>query len=518
MNGDIGNDYFYSSGGTDITMNGGAGDDTVQNYGPNVTIYGGDGNDYIENEGNTAGLNGYTEIYGDAGDDIIKIKGDHATVIGGTGNDYLYGQTTDGTVYKYNAGDGKDTIGAFQANDTLVVAGGNYTTTKSGDYLLVIVGEGYILMRGAADITPIIQGTLGDSSQTTVPTITSSESSLNKYIEGLSLNNKSDDTVINGSDGNDGISNYGSNVTINSYHGNDGIYNYGSTVKIYAGDGKDTIHNLKNSNVTIDGGAGDDTILIGTTRDDSINGGYIDGGAGNDIVYLQDLPVFTISGGEGDDSINNSSTDFVYLYNEGDANDTLSNFNANTTLIIGGASYSTTKSNSGFIIQVGEGSILLKGGLVENQTPIIQGTFKSNAAIDQTTTPAETSTSSTGNTTTETSNPATNYVGIGNNNSIAGNVVINNYYDNSTNITNNLFTYQSGNDTINNFNSGDKLNFAATYTDWITTGSDLVINAAEGSVRITEAQNKLIELADASGNLISHVYMAKDYQGAIEGR
>lgn len=116
------------------------------------------------------------------------------------------------------------------------------------------------------------------------------------------------------------------------------------------------------------------------------------------------------------------------------------------------------------------------------------------------------------------------------NNIINGDVIINNYYYNNTTstynntyvsntyITNNVFVYESGSETLTNFNSNDTLNFAATYTDWAIAGNDLIINSAEGAVRITDAQNKLVEIADANGNVSVHIYWASNYEGAIDGR
>ena len=81
-----------------------------------------------------------------------------------------------------------------------------------------------------------------------------------------------------------------------------------------------------------------------------------------------------------------------------------------------------------------------------------------------------------------------------------------------------IFVYTGGNDVISNYQSGEQVNFAATYTGWTTDGNNLVITASEGSVRIKDAQNKLIEVGDANGNLLAHVYQADSYEGIIDGR
>ena len=180
-----------------------------------------------------------------------------------------------------------------------------------------------------------------------------------------------------------------------------------------------------------------------------------------------------------------------------------------------------------------------------DKTPIIQGTYggsatttstntdSNNTSTETVTTPTTTetvtkpTTTQTSTTTTETSTTPT----------IVNNGTINNYYGDVTNniivdTTNNInvnntttiikygdtYTYNGGNKIINNYNSGEILSFAASYTDWTTDNNDLVINAAEGAVRITDANNKLVEVADANGNVNAHVYKADNYEGAINGR
>ena len=711
LNGGAGDNSFYNSGGTDVTMNGGDGNDRFKNEGPNVTINGGAGDDYVDNSGNTAGLNGYTEINAGAGNDTILNTGDHVTINAGTGNDYIYARTPDGTIFKYNAGDGIDTIGGFQSNDTLIIGGASYSTTTSGDHLIVGVGDGAIVLKDVAGITPIIQGTFDSSASVTVPDIQNGGST-NSNVQGFTVSSGKDDTLIAGSDGNDTIKSTGSRVTIRASEGNDSIFSgtingggvnsdvnisggngsdsifsnskenvtidggsgddsiksYGNNAIISGGDGKDTISSPHSSNVTIDGGTGDDNIVSGSNSsydtvkgsnillnggdgNDSIrnfdnnvtinggdgkdyisssyntsnivmNGGagadeihssgtnvtidggdgydtihssgdnaMISGGDGNDSIRNDGKEQITISGGKGDDIINNYrgyEASVVYEYNVGDGNDTIYNFSPNDTLKIGGASYTTLDNKSYYgsmqlTVKVGEGSIWF--AYDRDHPPIIQGTYDTTPAetpasntgdttpaetpasntsdttpaetpasntgdttpaetpasntVDTTpaetpasstvdTTPAETPASITGDTGTSTNkisdvlgggSNTTNSINIGDGSVINGDVVINNYYDNSVVNNNfNTFVYQSGEDTLNNFNSNDKLNFAAAYTGWATDGNDFVLNAAEGSVRIAQAKDKLIEVADANGNLLAHVYFSDSYAGAIDGR
>lgn len=45
-----------------------------------------------------------------------------------------------------------------------------------------------------------------------------------------------------------------------------------------------------------------------------------------------------------------------------------------------------------------------------------------------------------------------------------------------------------------------------------------MINAAEGSIRISEATDKLVSLADGNCNLLAYVYKSGEYEGTIDGR
>ena len=117
------------------------------------------------------------------------------------------------------------------------------------------------------------------------------------------------------------------------------------------GDGNDSIKNWRGQYVSIDGGSGRDTILSG-----------VDGSTS----YC------TISGGTGDDRISIKSgkgSNNVFLYNNGDGNDTIDGFNSTSTLSISGSSYSTAESGRDVIVYVGSSSILLREAAY-NSTPL----------------------------------------------------------------------------------------------------------------------------------------------------
>ena len=208
----------------------------------------------------------------------------------------------------------------------------------------------------------------------------------NDYVD----NNDGDLVAINTGTGNDSVYNWGASVSIDTSAGNDYVKNddYGSSATINTGDGNDSVYNDFNSDlVTINTGTGDDyvnnsgdsvTINTGAGNDSVRN---IDSssvtiytGEGNDLVYNNGSSV-TITGGKGNDTIYNSwhnlygrvdiyssnSSSIVFKYSSGDGNDKIYGFKSDSTLSIGGGSYSTKKSGSDVIVTVGTGKISLIG-------------------------------------------------------------------------------------------------------------------------------------------------------------
>ena len=141
--------------------------------------------------------------------------------------------------------------------------------------------------------------------------------------------------TINTGDGNDSVWNrYGDSVTINTSAGNDSVENrYGDSVTINTGDGNDYVYN-SGSEVTISGGEGNDTIYNNCYRKSD-----------GSIYYYDD-----------DDGKN-----VLFNYASGDGNDFIYGFKEDSTLSIGGGSYSTKKSGDNVIVTVGKGKISLMG-------------------------------------------------------------------------------------------------------------------------------------------------------------
>ena len=177
--------------------------------------------------------------------------------------------------------------------------------------------------------------------------------------------------TINAGAGNDDVLNYdgSSNVTINTGAGNDEVRNWGSSVTINTGAGNDVVdNNSSGDSVIINTGAGNDEVWNYYGESVTINTGD-----GNDFVFNLGDSV-TISGGKGNDSIYNNcyckddgsihyytfdgGNNVLFKYEEGDGNDIIYRFKADSTLSIGGGSYSTTKSGKNIIVTVGDGKFL----------------------------------------------------------------------------------------------------------------------------------------------------------------
>ncbi|MBO4779247.1 MAG: hypothetical protein J5497_01270, partial [Selenomonadaceae bacterium] len=353
----------YSVGGSQVSINGGDGNDSIQNvlvrnydtsiFSPdNSTLEGGAGNDTIENDGSNV------TIDGGLGDDHIVNKR-----YSESGEEvYYYGGMN--VLFKYTEGDGNDRIEGFRADSTLQIGGGTGTCSVISDgwNVIVQVGDGRITLAGATEIRNLnIEAVHSD------------------FIYGTefadNITNVFDNVTVEARGGNDTIQNWKRNVKIDGGAGNDSISNSGSNVSINAGDGEDTITN-NGCAVTIDGGKGNDSIIneVYDYYNDIVDYVSINGGDGNDTITNNGCAV-TITGGRGDDSIVNKryydygareyygGESVLFKYSVGDGNDVIQGFRADSTLQIGDGTdtYLGVKSGNDIILTVGEGKITLSG-------------------------------------------------------------------------------------------------------------------------------------------------------------
>ena len=408
--GGAGNDNIQNGYATDqlkandATIDAGAGNDTVNNYGDNALINLGDGNDSLYNVGDkstiSAGAGNDTvshfgddsSIDGGAGNDYLGGGGSNVTVRGGAGNDSIttYGNSdginskillddtqgnnnfriSNSTNSTINAGSGNDTISADDTNEKLLIqagAGNNSIVSQYGngvtinaaggnDTITIYDGSNFVV--NAGDGANVIENSRVNDTTSSGHTITSgsgNDSIVNRVNNALITAGNGNNTVVNGAYGSGG----GSNVTINTGSGNDFINNYYDSehargdkqenVIINSGAGNDTVTNITDK-VTIDGGAGNDELSSYDSSNVSINGG-----AGADTIFIANG---TVSGGAGNDSIS-AGNNVLIQYNSGDGNDAIWSFDANSTLSIGGGNYSSAVSGSDVVLTVGNSKITL---------------------------------------------------------------------------------------------------------------------------------------------------------------
>ena len=313
-----GNDYIDNYQTEKVSINAGAGNDTISSNGAYISIFAGAGNDTIFNRGKVTGYDYLSDmarpiyeitdgniVYGGEGNDYIYNLSSNSTINGGAGDDSI--NLSYGAVFiKYDSGEGNDYISGLNSDDTLQISGANYTTVASGNDLIFNVGNSSITVNGGATSGFNIDGTYGNTVDTS----------------GGGSDTSSGGGTDTGSGGSNTINNFSNNTLLSGTSSNDTINNGGSNVTINAGAGADYIYNLGN-NANINGGAGDDIISL-------------------------------------------SGSNNLIIYQSGNGNDIIYGLKSNDTLQITGAEYSTVKSGSDLIINVGDNLIWAKNAANTN--------------------------------------------------------------------------------------------------------------------------------------------------------
>ena len=283
--------------GNDSSITGGEGSDTIYNSGASATIDGGNGNDSIDNSAASvtidSGAHDDKIINSTSGENVLVMSGDgsdtiqnygaYSTIEGGDGKDYIDSYVSNVTinggrcndqitltnyainnVIQYSRNDGDDVIEGFRADSTLEIDGGKgkYSSVKSDNDVIIYFDEGSVTLIGAGDLESInVSGVYKVNPDDL-------ESEGEYYYEAKNF--------INGSAGNENISNDGLSATINGGLGDDTINLSGDAIDnliLYnAGDGNDIINGFRaDSTLSIAGGeytsitSGDDWIFkIGT--------------------------------------------------------------------------------------------------------------------------------------------------------------------------------------------------------------------------------------------------------------
>ena len=310
MNG--GDDTFTAGNGLasliQLTVDGGAGNDTITGGDGNDMLIGGDGNDLI---------------------------------IGGRGNDVAFLGAGDDT-FVWNPGDGSDTVEGQDGNDTMLFNGANVNEKID----ISANGSRVRFTRDVANITMDLNGVeginfnaLGGADTITVndlighrrrPRSTSTWPAPRARRPATARPTPSSSTAPTAPT-RSSVVGAGTSFTVSglpalvSVSGSEGA-NDQLVVNTLGGD--DTINAAALPagvvQLTVDGGAGNDTIL-GSQGDDMLLGGdgndFIDGGRGNDVAFL----------GAGNDT---------FVWDPGDGSDTVEGQGGNDTMLFNGANVS----------------------------------------------------------------------------------------------------------------------------------------------------------------------------------
>ena len=362
-----GNDSIYNSSGHHVTIIGGNGNDSILNRGNYGSISGGNGKDFIQNDSNSrtkidAGRDNdrirstntkYSTIIAGAGNDtIIDSKSNNNLLSGGTGNDVisLNSSNSKNVTINYSNGDGNDTIYGFGTDDVFNITSGKMSSSVQSDGSIVI--SNYSSVRSGSDIILTI-----GSGKVTFKNAAGKSLNITPFRIYQPAKNRAS---VLASNQNDLIrsENY-TRVTLNGGSGNDSISISSASVTAIGGAGDDSIFASSSSkNVPISGGNGKDIIAVSGTNITIV------GGADNDSISTNNAQKVKIYAGVGNDSLRISGksisasagdgNDYIDIYNSnaknisvdaGKGKDTIS-VNATNVTVNGGAGNDSIRFNS----------------------------------------------------------------------------------------------------------------------------------------------------------------------------
>jgi Ca2+-binding RTX toxin-like protein len=308
LNANGGDDSFTAGNGLapliSLTVDGGAGNDSLTGGDGNDVLLGGDGNDLIT---------------GGRGNDVALM---------GAGND----------TFVWNPGDGSDTIEGQDGTDTMQFNGANVSENISlsanGSRLRLFRDVGNVTM-DANGVENVNLNTLGGADTVTLGDLTGtgvSQFNLDLGSAGAG-DGQADTLIVNGTNGNDSVQLTGSgasytvsglpalvNVTnsegandhliVNLLGGND-VFNASTLVPGVTG-------------LSVDGGNGDD-IITGSQGADVLLGGD-----GNDLLF----------GGRGNDLALMGAGNDTFVWNPGDGSDTVEGQDGFDTMVFNGSNAS----------------------------------------------------------------------------------------------------------------------------------------------------------------------------------
>ena len=467
-----GNSLNFNYNGTEAA-------ESLDNYFDNITINAGGGDDSIYNEGVNVTING------DAGNDTIENSGASAVIDGGEGDDVI--TNNNGDYATITGGAGADSL--VNSNGSVLfqyaTGDGNDTITGFDSMSTLKVTSGNV-SNVTSDGTNLFVA-VGENTITIEEAFSYEGSILDASGNSVALN-------FNGTDAAESLDNYFENISINGNGGNDTINNYGA-------------------NVTITGGADNDVI----TNDNNDNA--------------------TISGGAGDDSINNVSGTLTFQYSTGEGNDVIEGFDETSTLqILSGTVDKLTSNGTDLVLQVGEGTISLKGAYELTSLSVVDKEFN---AIDL---PGmEILGTEGGDSSIVNSRDKATISGLGGNDFIdnSGNAVSINGGDGDDTITSNgdfttilggagndsifnsggasvLFQYEGGNDFIGGFTEDSTLKISGTVSNVTSDNINVFVAVGENTITVDSAFYYLSTILDADGNPVDLNYNGSNENESVD--
>jgi Ca2+-binding RTX toxin-like protein len=322
MNG--GNDTFSATGNLaaliKITVDGGAGNDTILGGNGVDTLLGGDGNDFID---------------GNQGNDIASL---------GAGDD----------VFQWDPGDGNDIVEGGDGTDTMLFNGSagaeEFEVSANGQRARFTRNLGNIVM-DLDDVESIDLNALGNTDKITVNDLSGTDVTeinvdLAGTIGGTAGDGQADVVIANGTNGDDIID----------------VFGAGSSVSVLGLSARVNVTNAEGANdsLVINSGGGDDGITA-TTLPANVIKLTLDGGAGNDTILGSQGADLIRGGGDddfvlgdnGNDRAELGAGDDTFQWDPGDGNDVVEGGDGTDAMLFFGANIAeeiTISANGGRVL------------------------------------------------------------------------------------------------------------------------------------------------------------------------
>ena len=416
--GGAGDDYLYNGGyydeyyvawksaGANSTLKGGSGNDSIRNNAENAVIIGGegddtitllegnetmnadsknvlisyttgDGNDFITglNENSTlqisgtvdkAGSNG-TDIFLTVGEGIITVENAFGLSSVNIADEMGNAIELNITEFESNGTDEADSLTNDSANFKFNALGGDDTITNSGTEVTIDGGNDNDLITNYAANSSISGGDGDDTiiNKTSYPDVKISyvkefglveepiyEKQTQTVSETIGYKDVYDDTL-------EPYTAYETRYRTRTRHITD-YWGIGKT-ETYQEPYQVSVTKYRTVRVKVD----EEPIVEEVTKEVDVQVGTqwvekeYDKEVETPVTIQTNNSNSTLNGGAGDDYIVNEAANFVYVYANGDGNDTIKGFTKTSTLNITGSEYSSVKSGANTIVTVGDGSITL---------------------------------------------------------------------------------------------------------------------------------------------------------------